>query len=253
MAPAAPESYFRLAAVAAESGASTRAEGDSRGAVLYVAQSRSYDVRGQPPPDCCLQLLTCRACDRGGCCRQSPAQVVVSQDGVVQRINLLLRVQGCCSNEDTGVADTIPPELAYVLSQADLQPWLDELRGIGQLRTSCCRGLCYCLACMWVPCIWPWACRQYAHEILTWNEALADWQRRFNTQLLYPRGMAVKTQSHCDVTYDKDGKHRHIERWVAFAMNPTEAQRLMYEPHLTGDVERGSCGGIDEAGLVLHP
>ena len=70
---------------------------------------------------------------------------------------------------------------------------------------------------------------------------------------LQQRGMAVKTQSHCDVSYDKDGKHRHIERWIAFAMNQVEAERLMREPHLTGDVERGSCGGPDEAVLVLHP
>ena len=81
-----------------------------------------------------------------------------------------------------------------------------------------------------------------------------DWQRRFNEASLLPKGMFVKTQSHCSVWYDKDGKHRVQERWLAFALNPSEAERLQKEPHLTGDIEGSNCWGHpDEHTLAIHP
>jgi hypothetical protein len=246
------EQFHRSAAVAAESNSSyarldSTTDGDS------VALKRGYEVRGQPAPNCFLQCVSCTACARGGCCRLAPAQVVVTQDGVVQRINLIVRVQGCCSNAGTGLVDSVPPELSPIFSQPDVQRFLYELSDIGQLRSTGCGAFGRCLLCVWLPCMWTWLCNQHTTEVLRWNEALLDWQRRFNAEVLHSKGMAVKTQSYCDVFYDQNGKHRSRERWIAVAMNPAEATRLASEPHLMGDIERGGCGGVDEAGLVLHP
>ena len=65
---------------------------------------------------------------------------------------------------------------------------------------------------------------------------------------------ATRLQSHCDVHYDKNGKHRHIERWLAIALTPEESNKLFLEPHLTGDIEDTQCcGGVDEHMLCMHP
>ena len=222
-----------------------KSDGDSSNDALKVAHSRGYEVRGEPPVNGCLQCLTCTSCQRGGCSSQAPAQVVVTQDGVVQRVNLLIRVQACVWQEDTGLCDTIPPELEAAVPRDEMWKHLNALSDIGHLRSSACRRFWCCLGC-----------GVGNAEIVLWNEALVEWQRRFNAEVLQQRGMAVKTQSHCDVQHTKNGKHRVTERWIAFAMNPTEAQRLLREPHLTGDIDRGNYllfQGVDEAGLVLHP
>lgn len=123
------------------------------------------------------------------------------------------------------------------------------------LRSTMCKDIC-CVLCVWawLPCFWPHCCRKRAAEVVEWNKELVEWQLAFNRQVLEPKGHFVKTQSHCDVTYDKNGKHRYIERWISFALNPEESERLRNEPHITGDIEDTTCcKGYDEKELCLHP
>eukprot|EP00958_Prasinococcus_capsulatus_P009350 scaffold910_cov396-Prasinococcus_capsulatus_cf.AAC.71 len=96
-------------------------------------------------------------------------------------------------------------------------------------------------------------------EILRWDAALREWQNSFNKEL-HQYGIFVKTQrrmapqSHCQAYYDKDGKKRHFERWLAIALTPEESNRLALEPHLSGDIENTKCcGGVDEHELCMHP
>ena len=231
--------------MAAESSAPAQEGADN----VKVAHQRGYEVRGEPRPNCCLQLFSCSCSERGGCCNQYPAQVVVTQDGAVQRVNLIVRAQACCSNADTGVVDSVPPELSSFLAQPDAQRFISELRDIGQLRSTACFEGSRGLVCLFLPCMWPWLWGRIATEVKRWNDALLDWQRRFNAEVLQPRGMLVKTQSHAV----QGSKSRHVESWIAFAMNPTESARLANEPHLTGDIKHGDCGGMDETDLVLLP
>ena len=101
------EGFAREAAVAAEAYHTLPSAGaESR----VVAASRSYEVRGEPHPGCCAQLLSCTCANQGGCCTISPPQVIISHEGVVQRVNLLIRIQGCCSNSGTGMIGTVTPD-----------------------------------------------------------------------------------------------------------------------------------------------
>jgi hypothetical protein len=251
------EEFHRSAAMAAEA-AATRPSGaaaptagaDSSQAAadpLRVAHLRGYEVRGEKPPEasrCCVTRDP-----------DAPSQVIVSQDGVVQRINLIITVSDCCDNAHTGLFDKVPLELADFMAQPEVQRYMQELHSIGELRMAGCCACLRCLVLMWIPCYWPQMGRTRDATLIRWSNALLDWQQRFNAEVLQPRGMLVKTQSHCFCTYGgKGGKQRHIQRWLAFAMNPSEAARLANEPHMTGDIEPAiGCAGQGEEGLAIHP
>lgn len=79
-----------------------------------------------------------------------------------------------------------------------------------------------------------------------WSEALDKWQSRVNRDFLAPRGMAVKTQSRCSAVHGRN-TYRDMEHWLVFAMNEREAEQLLGESHLLGNVE------FWEHGLVMHP
>ncbi len=64
----------------------------------------------------------------------------------------------------------------------------------------------------------------------------------------------MKTQSYCFVTRGGRGeKHRHISRWISFALTPEHVELLRQEPTIFGDIESGCCGGPDERTLTIHP
>ena len=174
-----------------------------------IAAHRNYEVRGQPHAGCFAQCFSCTCNDRGGCCRQAPAQIIVTQDGAIQRINLIIHVQAACDNSRTGLADQLPPELLERLSAAELQPWLDDLQRVNRIRHPGCAVCWGCFFCAFVPCIWMYCCRQYHDEVIGWNDALVEWQKRMNAELLAPKGMLIKTQSHCHAYYDKVPTHTH--------------------------------------------
>eukprot|EP01041_Mallomonas_annulata_P005866 gene5866-11846_t len=191
-------------------------------------------------------LCLCECCKRGGCCRQAPRKIIHDPDGKVLRINLLYNHVGCCFRSEAGIDDDIPNELLQNgLTQFDVQEWIyEKLKACSATRAPCFLT-CICLP---VRC-----CGGLRREILESDAMLRQWQKDFNSSVLMHKGMFVKTQSRCDVTYDKNGKHRHIERWISFAMTPEEIEILKNEPHLIGDIEHGCCGLPPEEDLCLHP
>lgn len=86
-----------------------------------------------------------------------------------------------------------------------------------------------------------------------WDDDMRFWQEQLNRVELEKINHYVKTQSRCDVSYDSNGKHRYIERWIAFALNAEESAKLKAEPHLAGEVESGCCGGPNEREYCMHP
>ena len=130
--------FHKAAALAAENaGTEQRVEGG-------VAQHRSYEVRGAPVSSG-QQCLSCTCCLRGGCCSQAPAQIVITQDGMVQRVNLIIHARGCCSTTSSGLADTLPSKLLQSVSADELQPWMRELTRIdAYLRSLLLRHLPLC-------------------------------------------------------------------------------------------------------------
>ena len=215
------EDHARDAAVAAE-GSYAPINGGGP-----IAANRNYEVRGQPHADCFTQCFSCTCNDRGGCCRQAPAQIIVTQDGAIQRINLIIYIQGAFSNSQTGLADQLPPELLERLSAAELQPWMDELRHVNEIRHPRCAVCWGCIFCAFLPCIWMYCCQQYNGEVLRWNDALVDWQKRMNDQLLIPKGMFIKTQSHCKPYYDKVHIHSTLHHTLHYNALIPSARRLM--------------------------
>ena len=77
---------------------------------------------------------------------------------------------------------------------------------------SGCGGV-LCILQILLPICWPFVCgsngwcAKNKREVMAWNAELLSWQRRFNEQVLVPKGMFVKTKSRCDVYYN--GKMRH--------------------------------------------
>ena len=225
----AAESFHRAAALAAESSARPLPGDDTE--LFADAASRRFDVRGAP-----------RA-----------AQVVVYLGKEVQRINLIIEPPGYFNKDDSGIVKApLPPELLAVVSEVELRPWLDELAGIGRLLNTACVDGCCVLGCALLPCLWYCMWRLQARLTLRWNDALLDWQRRMNEQLMTPRGMMVKTQSHCQLMRYGDDVEYPVERWLTVAMHPAEAVLLSREPHTTGDKERPCCTEPGAHQLCMH-
>ena len=135
--------------------------------------------------------------------------------------------------------------MTAAIPESDLRRYLAELHDIGRLRSSSCCAFFHCLVCARdAPEVRRWT---------PWSEAVEEWQGRFNREVLLPRGMAVRTQRHCFATRGNGGEDRYIERWVAFALNEREAEQLLGEPHLTGNVHHGGWGRMNERHLMLHP
>lgn len=218
----------------------------------YPKAPPGAEIRGRRV-GCWKACVTC--CSRGGCCRQAPAKFVVEQEsGTIVRINLIISVRGCCKNEGSGLNDDAPEALFESgLSPLEFSKWMLKLEQLSSLRNTICQDVCACFGYALLPCLWFSCCKRTAANVRKWNTALMDWQSEFSSTVLKPLGMYCKTQSRCDVTYDKNGKHRYIERWVAFALTPEESERLKLEPHLQGDIETGCCGGVNEMELCVHP
>lgn len=192
-------------------------------------------------------------CARGGCCRQAPPKIIPGPDGKAVRVNLLFDL-GCCDH-GKGVTDILPGELfANGLREAVVADWLAKLPAINSKRPTKCGG---CMSCFFTflvcPCFIGQWCRAQAKNVKAWDDDMRFWQEQFNKIELERINHYIKTQSRCDVTYDKDGKKRHIERWIAIALNAEESAKLKAEPHMVGDIETGCCGGPNETECCMHP
>jgi hypothetical protein len=220
--------------------------------MIEPANTTSYEVRGTEK-SCCEILTGC--CDRGGCCRQIPSKIICDQDGQVIRVNLMFYPTRCFKQSE-GIVDNIPEELLKAgLTLDEVDEWfVRKLKNVGRKRNPCCWDACSCIGAFAFFCFLPCACKRWRTYIENWNHDLIEWQVEFNEQVLSKKNMFVKTQSNCEVSYDKNGKHRHIERWISIAVTADEVQRLKSEPHLYGDIENwGCCGGVDEDQLCMHP
>lgn len=151
----------------------------------------------------------------------------------------------------------IPAALAAKgITQSEWEEWTgSKMKTASSGRTSACCEVAVCLAVSsFAPCFIYCMCTQAKAEVEQWNQQLLQWQNDFNAEVLMPKGVFAKSQSKCTVTYGPKGeKQRHAERWFAFSLTPDETQKLQGEPHLTGDIETGCCGGVDERELCIHP
>jgi hypothetical protein len=234
----------------------------------YAADASSSDDRlYECPPKTCTQKW-CGCCMRGGCCRQLPPMIIYgppvnAPDGInsndvtyrhVLRVNLRYRPTGWFSTSGTGLGDRAPEELFHTgLTHSQFSAFMDELSEVRAARRSIVGDTCGCLLATMLPCFCGMWCRGRRSSVYEWDRRLREWQTAVNETLI-PLGMLVKTQSRCDIYYDRNGKHRRIERWIAFAMTALESDKLAAEPHLTGDIENTTCcGGYDESLLCMHP
>ena len=97
-------------------------------------------------------------------------------------------------------------------------------------------------------------CKEWAKEVYAWDKELREWQEAFNREVLLSKGVFMKSQSYCFVTRGEKGeKHRHISRWLSFALTPEHIALLREEPSIFGDVEGGCWGGPDESRCAIHP
>ncbi len=112
--------------------------------------------------------------------------------------------------------------------------------------------ICFCLCtCPLAIC---YLCKKKKKNVMEWDAAMREWMEAFNKEVLAERGIFMKTQSNCRVSHDENGKHRHVERWLAFALTEVDAAALGLEPHLSGDIENmNCCGGVDERECCMHP
>ena len=150
-----------------------------------------------------------------------------------------------------------PPKELFIngFQRDQFDEWIARLESVRKLRSTYCTS-CVCqLSGVFVPCCVPCICKAGSMEATAWDAAIRSWQDDFNNQVLRNCGIFVKTQSCCNVTHDHEGKaERNCERWLSFALVPTEIDRLKNEPHLTGDIQDNSCYfGTNESELCMHP
>lgn len=220
--------------------------------MIEPANTHSYEIVGKKKT-CCEIFTGC--CNRGGCCRQIPSRIICDSDRNVLRVNLMFYPTRCFKQSE-GIVDDIPEELLKAgLTVEEIDEWLvRRLKLIGKKRNPCCWDVCNCMGVAVLFCFLPCSCKRWKVHIDHWNHDLKEWQDEFNDQVLSRKNMFVKTQSNCHVSYDKNGKHRNIERWISIAVTADEVERLKLEPHLYGDVENwGCCGGVNEGELCMHP
>lgn len=219
--------------------------------MIEERNTKNYEIVGKPKT-CCEAFFGC--CDRGGCCRQIPSKIICDQENRVIRINLMFYPTRVFTQSE-GIVDIFPQELIDGgISQDLIDEWfVHRLGKVNQFRNSCMFDAAAWISALGLCVIIPYMCSRQKIYLERWSSELLNWQNEFNQTVLEKKGLFVKTQSNCHVSYDKNGKHRHIERWVSIALTPEEVQKLQNEPHLFGDIETGCCGGPDESKLCMHP
>ena len=196
--------------------------------------------------DCCA----CACCAK---CSPKPPRDQRGEHGEQTRVNVDYKTQGCFGPSPS-LSQYDMQHIPYQLFNCGVTDeewafWVGRLQEVNYTRRGACTLGCWadCLTVVFLPCLCSAVCKKGADHIYAWNDALLRWQSDFNNQVLSRQGCMVKSKSHCHVTYnDKGEKQRHFDRWLAFALNLEQCQQLQYEPHITGDVERGCCNGVDE-------
>lgn len=194
-------------------------------------------------------------CAPGGCCVGSPSRKLFNSQGELVRVNVPYVPLGWCG-PSKGVLRkdlVVPRELAARgLTQERWEYWIDQLSEAQKHRASCC---CTCISrytCILLPCFASCICSKYKEQVEDWSRELFDWQVRFNSELA-KLGIFVKTKSVCFVYRDLKGNHRNRFRWLAFSFEQADTQMLQNEPHMSGDVVTGCCGGPSEWNCPMHP
>ena len=163
---------------------------------------------------------------------------------------------------DTGnfLCIQLPPELEQKgLRQEDWTTWMTKLNEVHQLKWSKTRKE---LSCALVLMVWflvvPLSIllRKEGNTNRRWSESLFKWQNDFNEQCLQQHGMYCKTQSYgaqerCGCASVGDGFYN---RFIVFAINPQDIEKLKREPHIFGDAaDYSCCGHVPESELCMHP
>ena len=194
-------------------------------------------------------------CAPGGCCVDMPSRKLFNPQGEMVRVNIPYAIMECCG-PGKGVMpkdSMVPPELAARgLTQQQWEYWTGQLWEAQKYRSGCCCCCCHLLCCICLPCFTPCFCQKKREEVENWSRELFNWQNRFNADV-GRLGIFVKTRSICRVYYDKDGKKRDVTRWLSFSFEPRDIHMLQSEPHLSGDIESGCCGGPSERECPMHP
>ena len=203
-------------------------------------------------------------CEQGGCFSQAPKRVIKNPDGTTLRVNVLYTPVGCfdihpgLSDEDI---KQVPEQLAMKgLERSMWNHWVTrELMKVQELREPPGPAILCCIFCfpcvlMSLPCIGGSLAKKNNDMLRKWDDAMRKWLCDLNSQVLEPYGIWAKTQSHCHLVHKRDGKkEKRTERWIAFAFTPEEIDKLKQEPHLTGHIEKGGCGGPVESDFCMHP
>jgi len=193
-----------------------------------------------------------------GCCTSSPPRDQRGAHGESVQVNLTFYIQGCFgpSPPFNGYDMKNIPYQLYNAGVSDSE-WLKRvgmLQQVNNMRLGCCNVSCCLDIFLVIFCACKYACKRCAAHIRVWNDALLKWQNDFNNEVLLRQGCFIKTRSNCWVTYNEKGeKQRHIDRWIAIALTPEQSVILRNEPHLTGDIEAGCCGGVNEHECCVHP
>lgn len=205
-------------------------------------------------------------CKQGGCCSNTPMREMYDAEGNIIRINMSVASCRCCGCFHTGmvVSGLDPSDYEHLpieiegktrLTLTDWQIGIEQLATI-QAQTQCTLGNCF-KDCSMILCTFlifpiPWICKNMTARTMARDAQLREWQDSLNKTLL-PHHLFIKTRSYCFITYDDNGRQRHVSKWLALATTEAEIAALQAEPHLTGTIDNTeSCGGVNENTLCWH-
>ena len=184
------------------------------------------------------------------------------RDGCVTRVNLSLERARCfgVGSGVGGALSVVPRDLEARVSPSE---WTEVfVEGLERASAAAFRGGFFRTAVEYLvglalsgglclPCL---SSRQRA-VWQRYDAALRAWMVEANARL-NPKGIHVKPQSNCWVWRNPGGggKQRHIETWIAIAVEEAEIEELKGEPFLFGDVADYSWyGGPNESDFITHP
>lgn len=200
------------------------------------------------------------------CCNTSHEDKRIERDenGFIVRLNLAFYTEGYCGPcqpLDEAEMSHVPTELfERGISEMQWLEWVQKLREVNNLRSGAfaCSCLCWWSCVLSCPCLWSYLCKSAKEYVMAWNEKLLAWQNNFNSQVLENKDIFIKTRSYSFSTYSQTAesgtqRQRHAIRWFAIALTPGEILKLKEEPHLTGEIDEGCCGGPNEYECCIHP
>ena len=137
-------------------------------------------------------------------------------DNIDVEINIPYFMEGCCGPSLPFDHDNMihTPYQIYNkgVTDDDWQTYVQKLnKGVNRIRSGCCPSLSVCILSLLLPPLIPLYCRSNGRMLKKWDDALRNWQKEFNENVLVSLGMYVKTFSNCYVTYNEEGMYAELE------------------------------------------